>query len=314
MEPFVSIICNTYNHEKYIRDALDGFIMQKTDFPFEILVHDDASTDKTADIIREYEAKYPDLISAIYQTENQYSKDERISMIYQYPRVKGKYIAICEGDDFWTDPLKLQKQINALEEHPEVDMCVCCAAKTNNGVLCGKIMPSNEDCIIPVERVIEGGGDFVATCTHVIRTETAASPMGFRDAFPYDYSLQIRGALRGGLLYLSDCMATYRIFGSGSWTAGFYNNREKRVEISNSIEKMLSLLDAETEGKYSDVIQYKIKENEFYSLNNDYKFKEMLSDKYREVYKKQSFKNKLKIHIRCLFPKLVKKRRERNIK
>jgi len=108
-DPIVSICCITYNHEKYIRDAIEGFLMQKTLFPIEILIHGDASTDKTADIIKEYEVKYPDIIKPIYQTENQFSKGVSISATYQFPRARGKYIAICEGDDYWTDPHKLQK-------------------------------------------------------------------------------------------------------------------------------------------------------------------------------------------------------------
>lgn len=117
-EPLVSIDCLTYNHEAYIRDALEGFLMQKTDFPFEILIHDDASTDQTANIIREYEKKYPGIIKPIYQKENQYSKEVNITTDFQYSRAKGKYIAICEGDDYWTDPYKLQKQVDFLETHP----------------------------------------------------------------------------------------------------------------------------------------------------------------------------------------------------
>ena len=119
----VSIICVTYNHEPYIRQCLEGFVMQNTDFAIEVLIHDDASTDKTADIFREYEAKYPDLIKPINQIENQYSKGVKINAIYNYPRAKGKYIAFCEGDDYWIDPLKLQKQVDFLEANPEYSMC-----------------------------------------------------------------------------------------------------------------------------------------------------------------------------------------------
>jgi glycosyltransferase involved in cell wall biosynthesis len=114
-KPVVSICCLAYNHENYIAECLDGFIKQKTNFTFEVLIHDDASTDKTADIIREYEAKYPDIIKPIYQTENQFSKGVTVSRAYNFPRVKGKYIAMCEGDDYWTDPMKLQKQVDYLE-------------------------------------------------------------------------------------------------------------------------------------------------------------------------------------------------------
>lgn len=122
-KPVVSICCATYNHSQYIRQCLDGFVMQKTTFPVEVLIHDDASTDGTQDIIREYECKYPDLIKPIYQTENQYSKGVKVSLVYNYSRVKGKYIALCEGDDYWTDPYKLQKQVDFLESHPDFVMC-----------------------------------------------------------------------------------------------------------------------------------------------------------------------------------------------
>ena len=98
--PLVSITCTAYNHEKFIRDTIEGFLMQKTTFPFEILIHDDASTDNTAEIIKEYELKYPDLIKPIYQKENQLSKGISIILNYTLPRAKGKYIAMCEGDDF----------------------------------------------------------------------------------------------------------------------------------------------------------------------------------------------------------------------
>ena len=121
----VSIICNAYNHEKYIRDALDGFLMQKTNFAFEILIHDDASTDSTADIIREYEAKYPDIVIPIYQAENQYSKGGGITEKFQFPRVNCDFVAICEGDDYWIDENKLQKQYDAMMAHPECDICTC---------------------------------------------------------------------------------------------------------------------------------------------------------------------------------------------
>lgn len=112
MEPLVSICCITYNHKEYIRDALDGFLSQRTDFPYEILINDDASTDGTADIIREYEQKYPEKIRALLQTENQYSKGiTNPSGAFNFPRVRGRYVAMCEGDDYWTDPEKLQKQV-----------------------------------------------------------------------------------------------------------------------------------------------------------------------------------------------------------
>ncbi|PIW04170.1 MAG: glycosyl transferase family 2 [Cytophagales bacterium CG17_big_fil_post_rev_8_21_14_2_50_40_13] len=116
-KPVVSICCITYNHEPYIEDALEGFLIQETDFPFEILIHDDASTDRTADIIREYEAKYPRLIKPIYQIENQYSKGRRGFMNDLFSISKGKYIATCEGDDYWKDRQKLNIQVLFLDKN-----------------------------------------------------------------------------------------------------------------------------------------------------------------------------------------------------
>ena len=121
--PLLSIITETYNHAPFIRKFLDGVVMQKTNFPFELLIHDDASTDETANIIREYEAKYPEIIKPIYQKENLYSKGLSICRKYQFPRIKGKYSAFCEGDDYWIDPLKLQKQVDFLESHPDYSIC-----------------------------------------------------------------------------------------------------------------------------------------------------------------------------------------------
>lgn len=117
--PIVSIICTTFNQKKFIKDTLEGFLIQKTSFPVEIIVHDDASTDGTTEIIKEYESRHPQIIKAIYQTENQYSKRINIAKEFVYPRLKGKYIATCEGDDYWIDPLKLQKQVDFLEENED---------------------------------------------------------------------------------------------------------------------------------------------------------------------------------------------------
>ena len=121
-EPLVSVCVITYNHGKYIRQCLDGILMQKVNFPYEILIHDDASPDDTADIIREYWEKYPTVIKPILREENQYSKGVDVSR-FNFDRAKAKYIAQCEGDDYWTDDGKLQMQVDFLEEHEEYVEC-----------------------------------------------------------------------------------------------------------------------------------------------------------------------------------------------
>lgn len=117
-QPLVSVCCVTYNHEQYIEDALEGFLIQRTDFPFEILIHDDASTDRTAGIIRDYQKRYPLLVKPVLQSENQYSQGKNpLHAIIALSQ--SKYIAVCEGDDYWTDPQKLQIQVDFLESHPD---------------------------------------------------------------------------------------------------------------------------------------------------------------------------------------------------
>lgn len=115
----VTVQCLAYNQEAFIRQCLDGFVMQRTNFRFEAVVHDDASTDGTPAIIREYAAKYPDIIKPILETENQYSKHDGSLKRAIYAHTHGKYVALCEGDDYWTDPLKLQKQVDLMEAHPD---------------------------------------------------------------------------------------------------------------------------------------------------------------------------------------------------
>lgn len=123
-EILVSISCITYNHSAYIRQCLDGMLMQQTTFGFEILIHDDCSTDGTDDIIREYVSRYPQIIKPLFEEENQYQQGKPIgTIVWNLPRAKGKYIAMCEGDDYWTDSLKLQKQVDFMEANPEYGLC-----------------------------------------------------------------------------------------------------------------------------------------------------------------------------------------------
>ena len=120
----VSVICLAYNHEKYIRECLDSILNQKTTFRYEVVIHDDASTDNTANIIQLYEKKYPGIITAIYQKENQYSKGVAIIEEKMLDYASGKYVAFCECDDKWIDFSKLQRQYEYMEAHPECSMCV----------------------------------------------------------------------------------------------------------------------------------------------------------------------------------------------
>ena len=106
LTPKVSICCTTFNHEEYIEDAINGFLLQETDFEYEILIHDDASQDQTVRILEEYRVKFPEKIQLILQTENKYSKGFKVGKEYLWPKARGEYIALCEGDDYWSDKKK----------------------------------------------------------------------------------------------------------------------------------------------------------------------------------------------------------------
>lgn len=302
----VSIICNAFNHEPYIRDALEGFVHQKTNFPFEILVHDDASTDHTADIIREYEQKYPEIIKPIYETENQYSKKDGSLARIQYGRVKGKYIAMCEGDDYWTDPLKLQKQVDALEAHPKLDICATAAKIEKDGMISGQVSPSTVNIIFSTEQVIDGGGGFVATASLLYRREILDNPLPFFRLLWLDYSIQILGSLRGGMLYLVDQTCVYRIQTPGSWTNRTYHNIEAMNQFQKRLCDMLRCLDQDTSGKYHAVIEQKIGNQEFSGFYRNQDYKSMCLPEYRERLLQQPFKRRMLIYSGRYFPKTVK--------
>ncbi len=251
----VSVICNAYNQEKYIGDALEGFVMQRTSFPFEVLVHDDASTDGTADVIREYEAKYPELIRPVYQTENQHSRGVKISS-FQFPRVRGRYVAFCEGDDYWTDPLKLQKQYDEMERHPEVDICAHASQKVDaaNGKVLRVITRSDEVCILPAAEVIRGGGGYVSTNSLLYRSELLKHIPPFREMMGTDYTAQVHGALRGGMLFLPDVMSVYRTNVDGSWTKTMKQSREKKIAHKKRSIAVWKQMDADTGRQYHRIV------------------------------------------------------------
>ena len=307
----LSIHCLTYNHAPFIRQTLDGFVMQKTNFPFEVLIHDDASTDGTADIIREYEAKYPDIIKPIYQTENQYSQGIKIGFTHLYPRAKGKYLAMCEGDDYWTDPFKLQKQYDALEQHPEADICAhagdCVEAETKKHLR--YVAPKKETCIIPMEEVIEGGGGFVVTNSLMYCKELVDNIPKFRQLLSLDYTTQMHGAMRGGMLYLSECMSAYRWLSKDSWTVKMQRNIAATLKFREKYRQMLLQLDEDTNGKYSSSIQKQLDDNQVLICKLSGEYKKLLSKEYEDIYKRLSKKERIKIRLAAYFPLLVKWKR-----
>lgn len=210
-KPLVSICCITYNHENYIRDAIEGFLMQKTTFPLEIIIHDDASTDGTAEIIRYYAVQNPDTIKPILQTTNQFSTGTKPLAQIVFPLAKGKYIAICEGDDYWTDPQKLQKQVDFMEENPDYSMCfhnaiVVYENKPKKSHLFTKLDKKKE---YNIEDVIESPW-FIPTNSIVFRKKYYERQNWMNYVFGGDYALQLILATKGTFYGFNESMSVYR--------------------------------------------------------------------------------------------------------
>lgn len=304
-EIMVSINCITYNHENYIVDAIDSFLMQKTNFAFEILIHDDSSTDKTPEIIREYESKYPNLIKPIYQSENQYSKGTKVDR-FNRERAKGKYIAICEGDDYWTDPNKLQKQVDYMEQHPECSLCVHAAhrVRPNKEKTKPHFRPSREDKIYTVGEVILGGGGLFATNSMLYPTAFSRDLPGFYQNAPVgDYPLAIYLALRGTVYYIDEFMSAYRAGVTGSWTHKMsLSSIERQVEHNDAIINMLDEINRYTEYKYNHAVNKTKKQCYFDLLLMQEMFKEAKAEELKEIYSALSGIDKTKIFIKQYFP------------
>lgn len=237
----VTVKCTAYNHERYIRDALDGFVMQQTNFRFEVLVHDDASTDNTASIIREYAEKYPNIIIPIYEKENQYSKGKGDVPRIMNAAIRGKYVAICEGDDYWTDPLKLQKQVDFLESHPDYSMCFHGADVKNElvnptKISCNKIQ-SRE--YYPKE-ILETW--IVPTCSVLMRRECVLNLKNNKKYIVGDIVMLARCACLGKIWGEEKHMATYRR-NATSWTVrnisseNVYKNEFKWIEHYQAMKR-----------------------------------------------------------------------------
>lgn len=235
LKPLVSVLCLAYNQDKYIKDTLQGFVMQKTTFPFVAIVHDDKSSDNTTAIIREFAQKYPDIIMPIIEEENQYSKyDGSLKKVMNKASeaTRAKYRALCEGDDYWTDPLKLQKQVDFLETHPEYSMCFHSAnIKYEDGAPSNELLENNYSNLQQREYSIdEIHKDFIIpTCSVLYRFSVLKRHKYDPDYCVGDNVLWTTCASCGKIYCLSDKMSTYRINNNG-WLRSHYASREMRIK------------------------------------------------------------------------------------
>ena len=305
-----TVVCFAYNHEKYIRQTLEGFVNQKTSFAYEVVIHDDASTDSTADIIREYEEKYPHIIKPIYQTVNQYSLKVNT---YQFilPLMKGDYVAMCEGDDYWVDEDKLQKQVDALDANPDCSVCLH-KVKTisDDGKAKTYTYPpfEAESGIIPSEKFIPSvitAYIYQTSCFmfrgDLFREYVSDYPEFRRVAGVGDVPYLLYFGNLGNVYYIDEAMSRYRISSAGSWTE---RNRDKGAAHIKRMNLMIEAYDKYTDGKYHDSCLERLRYNEMHACFLEKRFKDVLNKKYRDLFKKETFKFKTATYIGRYFYKL----------
>lgn len=307
----VSICCITYNQEAFIQDALEGFLKQKTNFSYEVLIHDDASTDRTAEIIRTYADRYPDIIKPILQTENQYSKGlTNISGTFNFPRAQGKYIAMCEGDDYWTDANKLQMQTDYMEENPGCALCFHSAEVDVQewAVTERRMRPYPYDRIVMPEEIIDKRSGY-PTASLMFRTEMVqALPHFYVNAPIADIPLQLLAAARGYGYYIDRPMCVYRLGGAVSWTSmmkqGDYEGKQKRY--FEQMEQMYRGFDEESGGRFHDTVEQAIRRLYFLTQVNTKHYEVVLDKTNREFYKELNLRTRCFIRLETTAPGLYR--------
>lgn len=267
----VSVMCICYNQVDYVADALDSFLAQKTDFPFEILVNDDCSTDGTTEVLREYERRHPDRVTLVTHDENQYSKGVYPWGTFLLPRARGRYVALCEGDDFWCDPTKLQRQFDVMEANPRLSACV--HASVNVVASSGKRFSSlhfyDRDRPVDIEDLFQQVQCF-ATNSLFIRTdamrayqESPIRPL----AADGDHKLTLFFASRGdGMYYLDREMSAYRLFAKNSINRTMMlsprHDEIVRRKHDGRVE-LLRAIDAHTGGAHHEAVERGIDSMDF---------------------------------------------------
>lgn len=304
-EKGVSIVCLTYNHQKYIRQCIEGFVSQKTDFPFEVIIHDDASTDDTAQIIREYEEKYPEIIKPIYEKENRFSKHDGSLTRSVLPYISGKYVALCEGDDYWTDETKLQKQFSAMQNHTNCRICLHRVNRVDEGgVLDGISFPKAkiETGQISSERFIELiSTDYFQTSSYFVYAEEykkyySGKPEFAKYAPVGDEALLLYYGNLGEVYYFDEPMSSYRYLSDGGWSM-----RQKQKSMSDLVQHydqiiaMLNSFDSYSNGKYTRIIEQRILRCQFACRLIEKDYRSALREEYRQLFAEMPAKSKVKV-------------------
>jgi len=268
--PLVSVACQTYNHENYIAKAIEGFLLQKTSFPIEIIIHDDASTDDTTKIVKEYAGKSPKLITPLLQKENQYSQGIKPMINHVLPKCRGKYIAFCEGDDYWTDPYKLQTQVDYLEHHPELAMCFTNSSIVDENNTIINVSRLNDDRKKILSQVDVLSGLVPPPNTVMMRNIIKKDLQQFPNIVNGDILLFALITEHGDAGYIDEVTACYRIHDKGFWSS-----KPKLYQMTNYLKTYLVLLGL-FKHKHEDILLRAVS-NGYTNLLECYKNEELVS-------------------------------------
>ena len=300
----VSIVCLTYNHENYIRDALESFVRQKTNFDYEVIVHDDASTDQTAKVIEEYAQRYPDLFKPILQTENQYSQGTDILGDIIWPKCSGQYVAMCEGDDYWIDENKLQMQIDFLDQNPQYSACVHNSYMLDMRTSKKTVMFTDADHDIDTVPVIKyGNSTHYQTASLVFRSEYLENLPAFME-FGIDYTIAIYLSLKGPIHFLGRIMSVYRFGTAGSFTMMTRKDMHQHALHCKQLNNMLQGVNEYTNFAYRELIEERILENNYHALRYSGNYSEMRKPEYRSLYRRESLASRFKMRLKQYFTPL----------
>lgn len=307
----ISVCCTCYNHEKYISQALESMLAQKGDFTIEILVHDDASTDSSQSIIKNYAEKYPDIVKPLIQEENQYSRGIAINETFNFSRARGEYIAICEGDDFWTDQYKLAKQLSYMREHDDCSFCF------SNAIIHDMTEQKPDRRFVPYyakeQEYIKDSGQynlseiiklsFIPTASFMFRR---ADYIRLKDElikpFPYgDMRYKLLLTSLGYAYFLNEDCCVYRENVSGSamqkWSQ---ENRKKSFDRLYSVYTFLKDLDIISNKEHSKAIICEQNKHIDYALEYMYSFQNLHLEGVWKQFNKKSLLHRLKLYIKII--------------
>ena len=315
-EIMVSICCITYNHEKYIKEALDSFLAQKTNFKYEIIINDDASTDNTANIIKEYENKYPDIIKPIYQKENQYSKGIQTFEI-TFKAAKGKYIALCEGDDYWIDENKLQMQFEYMEKNENCTFCFHNAKIYDERIndMVRDFLPyrTEQKKYFTKDNKYNVGEiallNEIPTASYFFRSDVVFKEW-CRNLVAGDIVIQLLTTYKGYAYYMDKVMCVYRV-GTGisamdGWEQDDRNkNKLKILNRLNGYKYIYEMINKETNYEYDDIFKKILKDFEFSIIL--LKSKGEINDEDKKFIKELDIKGKCKFYLNKYLPNLYEK-------